>query len=158
MSVYTKKIICAAVVCLAVFSGKPLPADSYVLEGRHILYLMLEEMKLPGSFAARQQVTQYDPETGEEILTATETIRFRMPEEFRSEIDAGGLNRTYVASADRSITMIDGRVTSETDIWTDYYKNIFWYRSLERLEDFLENYGVDPSVSSLGRFKAKSHL
>lgn len=155
MSVYTKKLICAAAVCIAVLVGKPLPAYSYVLEGRHILFLMIEEMKLPGNLAARQQVTQYDLETGEEILTATETIRFRMPEEFRSEIDAGGLNRTYVASADRSITMIDGRVTSETDIWTDYYKNIFWYRSLERLENFLENYGVDPSVSSLGRFKGE---
>lgn len=152
MSVYTKKLIYAAAVCLAVLAGKPLPAYSYVLEGRHILYLMLEEMKLPGNLAARQQVTQYDLETGEEILTAMETIRFRMPEDFRSEIDAGGLNRTYVASADHSITVIDGRITSETDIWPDYYKNIFWYRSRERLESFLAEHGVDVTVSSLGRF------
>lgn len=152
MTACAKKIICAAVTCLAVLAAKPSPSCAYVLEGKHILYLMLEEMKLPGSFLVRQQVRQYDPDTGDEMLTAAETVRFRMPMEFRSEIDAGGLSRVYVASADRSITLIDGRITSETDIWTDYYKNIFWYRSLERLESFLEEHGVDVTVTSLGRF------
>jgi hypothetical protein len=51
--------------------------------------------------------------------------------------------------------VIDGRITGETDIWTDHYKNIFWYRSLKGLENFLENCGMDFSVSSLGRFKGE---
>lgn len=152
MPLFAKKTICAALAFLAVLAVKPLTAYAYVLEGRHILYLTIDELKLPGILLVRQQVTQYDPATGEEILTAAETTRFRLPEEFRSEIDAGGLSRIFVASADRCITVIDGRITSETGAWTDYYKNLLWYRSLERMETFLENTGMDVTVTSLGRF------
>lgn len=153
MRVYTKKIICAAAMCLVVLAGPFNPAGAYVLEGRHILHLMLADMKLPGSFLLRQQVIQFDPDTGAELSTVIETARFRMPGEFRSEITTDAFNRIYVASGNRSIVVTDDRITGDGNLWTDYYKDIFWHRFLESLETFLESRGVDVSVTSLGRFQ-----
>lgn len=153
-----KTTICVAVLCLAGFTGNPEPADAYVLEGRHILHLMLADMKLPGSFQVRQQVIQYDPDTGDEMSAVVETARFRMPGEFRSEVASDAFFRIYVASGPRSIVVTDNRITGESNLWTDYYKDIFWHRSLESLETFLESRGVDASVSSLGRFQGLTAL
>ncbi len=154
MRVYKTNNICAAAICLAVLLAGPFnPAGAYVLEGRHILHLMLADMKLPGSFLVRQQVIQFDPGTGAELSSVIETARFRMPGEFRSEITSEALNRIYVASGNSSIVVTDDRITGEGNLWTDYYKDIFWYRFLESLEIFLESRGVDVSVTSLGRFQ-----
>ena len=150
-----KAIICIALLCASVGAACPLPAHAHVLEGKHILYLMLEKMSLPGSFLMHRQVTHYDPDTGDVVAEGREAQWFRMPEQFRSEMEADGLSRIYVASGDRSIIVINNRVISEADIWTDYCKNIFWYRSLDRLEHFLESAGMDVSVTSLGRFQGQ---
>jgi hypothetical protein len=150
-----KAIICIALVWASIGAAFPLPVHAHILEGKHILYLMLEKMSLPGSSLLHRQVTHYDPDTGEVVAEGRETLRFRMPEQFRSEMEADGLSRIYAASGDRSVIVINNRVIAETDLWTDYCKNIFWYRSLDRLEYFLESVDMDVSVSSLGRFQGQ---
>lgn len=150
-----KAIICTVFLCASVCVVCPHFAHAHILEGKHILYRMLEKMNLPGGFLLHQQVTHYDPETGGVAAEGRETLRFRMPEQFRSEMEADGLSRVYVASGDGAIIVINDRVFAETAIWTDYWKNIFWYRSLDRLEHFLESVGMDTSVSSLGRFQGE---
>ena len=128
------------------------PADAYVLKGEHILQLMIAENNLPVGLSVNQQVSDIDPgrETGEKIYE--QLVRYRIPGEFRSDIDGLDLSRIHLVSSDQSLTVVDGRVVAETETWMDHYKDIFFYRSRHQMVEKLESLGINFSVASLGRY------
>jgi len=82
-------------------------------------------------------------------------VHYRMPEEFRSDIDAENLKCTQIVAYGNSLTGIDGRIIADSETWVDYYKDIFFYRTRKDLVEKLENLGIKFSVTSLGRFNGE---
>lgn len=127
-------------------------ANAYILKGEHVLQLMIEKNNFPVRGLVNQQISFFDPGI-ESINTEYEqTVRYRIPEEFRSDIDDYGLKRIHVVSSGNSLTVIDGSVVAESEAWVDCYKDIFFYRSRKRLVEKLETLGINFSVTSFGRY------
>lgn len=129
------------------------PANAYVLKGEHIIQLMIAENNFPGTLSLQQQVAFFDSHI--EIINKVyeQRVYYRIPEEFRADIDAKDLQRIHVVSSDKALTVIDGRIVAESEIWADHYKDIFFYRSRKQLVKKLESLGINFSVTSLGRYQ-----
>ncbi len=156
-SALKKTAVCLSAFLSALVFGLQ-PADGYLLQGPHVLELMLESINLPHRLLINQKVILFDPDGNAQSAGFDQLLRYHLPERFRSDIETPELKRIYIASADASLTVLDGRVVSETDHWMDHYKDIFFYRSRERLETRLRETGIDVSVTSLGRFDGKIAL
>jgi outer membrane lipoprotein-sorting protein len=142
-------------VCLSFFL---LPAaNAYILKGEHVLQLMIETIHFPKRLAVHQQIAFSDsgiePETIN--LEYEQWVRYQMPEEFRSDIDAEDLKQIQIVSSDNSLTVIDERIVSGSQGWEDHYKDIFFYRSRKQMVEKLESLGIDFSVTSLGRYNGE---
>ncbi len=136
-------------VCLSILFISS--ANAYILKGEHVLQLMIEKNNFPVRLFVNQQISFFDPGI-ESINTEYEQwIRYRIPEQFRSDIDAYDLKQIHVVSSGNSLTIIDGRIVAESERWVDHYKDIFYYRSRKQLVDKLETLGINFSVTSLGR-------
>lgn len=129
------------------------PAIAYVLKGEHIIQLMIVENNFPGRLLLKQQVAFFDSHI--EIINKVyeQQVYYRVPEEFRADINAQDLQRIHVVSSDNALTVIDGRIVAESEIWADHYKDIFFYRSRKELVKKLESLGINFSVTSLGRYR-----
>ena len=130
-----------------------LSANGYVLKGQHVLELMLEKNHLPTRFFIDQSLTVYNLSFFTLKTDYEQWVRYQLPEQFRTDIESTDLKQIHVASGDDSLTIIDGSVVSESEIWADHYKDIFFYRSREKLVKRLEDLGIDFSVTSLGRLE-----
>ncbi len=130
-----------------------LSANCYVLKGQHVLDLMLEKNNLPRRFFIDQTLTVYNSGFFTLKTEYEQWVRYQLPEQFRSDINSDDLKQINVASGDDALSIIDGSVVSESEIWADHYKDIFFYRSREKLVKRLEDLGIDFSVTSLGRLE-----
>ncbi len=131
------------------------PANAYVLQGPHILELMIGKLGTAGRLSVSQKLILYDNNPQSTGFELTETLRYIFPEQFRSDILSDNAQRIHVISKGAALIVIDGKVIAENESWTDHYKDIILYRSRILLQKRLASLGVDVSVSSLGRFQGK---
>jgi outer membrane lipoprotein-sorting protein len=85
----------------------------------------------------------------------SETLKYVFPHTFRSDISSENIQRIHVLSRGRALTVIDGKTSDESESRYDRYKDLLLFRSREMLQEKLSHLGVDPEVSSLGRFDGK---
>lgn len=149
----THRIFGAALaVCMLVFIPV---AQTYVLQGPHILDLMLEEIGQANRLRISQKLIIYDPDSGERSAEFDETVLYLFPGGFRSEIDSPQIQRIHVVRGADALTVIDRAVSADRESSYDFYKDIFLYNSRPLLTERLFDLGVDVSVSSLGRYKGR---
>ena len=79
-------------------------------------------------------------------------VRYQLPGNFRSDITSEELTRIHLVSANQALTVVDGKIVSEGETWEDRYNDIFLYRSRKEMVEKLESYGINFSVTSLGRY------
>jgi hypothetical protein len=142
-------------VCLSLLL---LPAaNAYILKGEHVLQLMIETINFPKRLSVHQQIAFFDSGIESETMNTEyeQWVRYQMPEEFRSDIDTLDLKQTQVVSSDISITVIDERIVTDSQAWSDHYKDIFFYRSRKQMVEKLESLGINFSVTSLGRYNGE---
>jgi len=143
-------------ITVALLGGAP-SAEAYVLHGYHLLELMTEAIGLSEieSLRTEQQVV-VPPSEANEVETEFEGVAFyRFPGEFRSQISSRQFERIHVYRYGRTITVLDGQVVAEADNDFDRYKYIFLFHNRQLLVEKLPQLGVDPSISSLGRFQGR---
>lgn len=148
-----KKLTGYCFVFIGLLTLFSMSASAYVLKGQHVLDLMLEKNNLPRRFFINQSLTVYNSGFFAEKKEYEQWVRYRLPEQFRSDIESNDLKQIHVASADDSLTIVDASVVAESETWADHYKDIFFYRSREKLVKRLEDLGIDFSVTSLGRLE-----
>jgi len=146
-------LIGPCVVFFSLLALFPLSANGYVLKGQHVLDLMLEKNRLPKRFFINQSLTVYSSGFFTEQTEYEQWVRYQLPEQFRSDIESNDLKQIHVSLADNSLTIVDGRVVAESEIWVDHYKDIFFYRSREKLVKRLTDLGIDFSKTSIGRYE-----
>lgn len=149
-----RQIVCILSVLLAVASiGKTV--DAYVLQGPHILELMIEKLGRARRLLVSQTLQSHGSGSHSVPVELRETLRFSFPEMFRADIQTENTRRIHVLSKGEVLTIVDGQVEIDTETRFDLYKDILLFRSRPLLEHRLTRFGVDVSVSSLGRLKDK---
>jgi len=139
--------------CLCCFSNFDRSAGAYVLQGPHILDLMIDKYGTAHSLLVSQSIHFYGDENRETPVQLNETLGYVFPELFRSDIKSDITQRIHIQAQDRTFILIDGQIESDAETRFDLYKDILLIRSRKLLADRLNRFGVDVTVSSLGRFE-----
>ena len=145
----------AVLVGLITFVCSGTLANAFVLLGPHILELMRKELGTAQRLFVSQKLILYQDYLEEEAIVLDEKLRYIFPDTFRSDIFSENAERIHVFSKGRSVTVIDGKITSDRETELDHYKDIILYNSRELLEDRLPKFGLDVYTSSLGRFQGR---
>lgn len=130
-------------------------ANAYVMQGPHILELMVQKLGKPKGLLVSQKLVLYDDNQQKIDVELNETLRYIFPETFRSDTLSENVQRIHVLSKGETLTVIDGKTADDPKNSFDRYKDILLFRSRSMLQSRLPFLGVDISVSSLGRFKGK---
>ncbi len=129
--------------------------NAYVLQGPHILELMVQNIGQAKGLWVSQKLVCYNNGQQNGTLELYETLKYNFPETFRSDILSDNIQRIQVLSNGLALTIIDGKIAAEPETRLDRYKDLLLYRSRMLLEQRLSLLGVDVTVSSLGRFEGK---
>ena len=145
----------AVLVGLILFCGSGTLANAFVLLGPHILELMRKELGKAERLYVSQKLILYQDYLEEGAIVLDEKLRYIFPDTFRSDIYSEHAEMIHVFSKGRSVTVIDGKITSDRITQLDHYKDIILYNSRELLEDRLPKFGLDVYTSSVGRFHGR---
>jgi hypothetical protein len=191
MNVYLKKTLIVFVAIAFLFVSVS-SLNAYVLQGRHVLDLMIEKLGPAKSLFVSERLVYYrmaaavpeqDAAAGnhtfalentaednslaiQQVETKPEalepdtlefegTLRYVFSRAFRSDARSPSSERIHIAVSGRTLTIIDDKIVSDAANRFDLYKDILLYRSREVLAERLLQLGVDPAVSTLGRFEDK---
>lgn len=144
-----KRLGLLSVLMLASWIGT---AGAYVLEGPHVLELMVKKLKGPSTLHVRQQVVIEDPLVSVQPVSVAENLYFSYPDRFRSETLHNNTQRILVATPGQVLTIVDNVIESNQEGRFDRYKDPLLYLTRELLHKALSRHGVDVGVTSLGRW------
>lgn len=130
-------------------------ANAYVLQGLHLLDLMVQNIGKANGLWVSQKLACYDNSRQGGTVEFSETLTYVFPENFRSDIVSDNIQRIQVLAKGVALKIIDGKAAAEAETRLDCYKDLLLYRSRGLLEQRLSLLGVDVAVSSLGRFEGK---
>ena len=125
--------------------------NAYVLPGPHILELMTTKSRGVKTLLVSQKLLIYDSHIEKGTVELNETIKYMFPESFRSDIESDNAKGIHVVSEGQAVTVIDGKISNQTETQFDLYKDIILYHSRVLLNEKLTLLGVDVTVTSLGR-------
>ena len=131
------------------------PANCYVLQGPHLLDLMIKKYGGAKRLLVSQKLIFYDDSRQMGAVEINETLSYLFPGEFRSDILSENTQKIHVVSKGRALTIIDGKIADDFQSLFDIYKDLILYRSRILLQKRLDTLGIDASISSLGRFRGK---
>ena len=151
---YLKKAF-VIVFCFAMVLCCSTPANCYVLQGPHLLDLMIKKYGRAKRLLVSQKLIFYDDTRQMGAVEINETLSYLFPEEFRSDILSENTQKIHVVSKGRALTIIDGKIADDFQSVFDIYKELILYRSRILLQKRLDMLGLDGSISSLGRFRGK---
>jgi hypothetical protein len=144
---------------LTLSEGFVRPADAHVLQGPHILELMVSRLGKAKRLLIKQKLTLHGNLPNEnqprDSVEIQETIRYAFPESFRSDILSETTQRIHIVSNGVPLTILDGKAAIEGETGFDRYKDVMLLRSRKLIEQHLVNIGVAIEISSFGRFQDK---
>jgi hypothetical protein len=132
-----------------------LPADGHVLQGPHVLDLMVTKIGQARSLLVHQRLMLPESEPGLPAAEVKEVLRYRFPKAFRSDLEAREMQRIHVVSGERSLTVVNGRIEAQPPGRVDIYKDVLLYRSRLDLHKALARLGINVSACSLGRYEGQ---
>jgi len=130
--------------------------SAYILQGPHILQLMLEKIGKPKRLLVEQKLTIFSGSEFKNQVELNETLSFFSPGKFRSDIVSDNIHRTIIASKGQVISLVDGNFSEYFETEFDFYKDFFLYNSRKLLEARLSLLSVDINISSFGRFEGRT--
>ena len=139
--------------CLAILVFGHAAINAYVLPGPYLLELMTQHLGGGDRLLVTQKLLVYDTDSETGMAEFNETLKFVFPETFRSDIDSEKVQRIHVLTKDSVLTVIDGKISDESDNPYDHYTDLLLFRSNKSLQKRLLDLGVNVRISSLGRFQ-----
>jgi hypothetical protein len=146
----------AVIFCLSIMVLGHTALNAYVLPGPYLLKLMTQHLGGGERLLVTQKLLVYDADSEIGLAEFNETLKFVFPETFRSDIASGKVQRIHVLSEDGVLTVIDGKISAESDNPYDHYTDLILFRSDKLLQNRLLDLGVNVRVSSLGRFQGNT--
>jgi hypothetical protein len=153
---YFLKKFWAVILCLAILVLGHAALNAYVLPGPYLLQLMTQHLGSGDRLLVTQKLLVYDIDSETGLAEFNETLKFVFPETFRSDIESQNVHRIHVLSKDGVLTVIDGKISAESDTPYDRYTDLLLFRSNKALQKRLLDLGVNIRFSSLGRFQGKA--
>jgi outer membrane lipoprotein-sorting protein len=126
---------------------------AYVLPGPYLLKLMTQNLGTADRFLVTQKLILYDDNPDNDAGELIETVNFKSPKTFRSDIVSENIQRIRILTDGIVFTVMDGKYSDIPENFYDRYKDLILYRSREILQKQLFNLGVNINVTSLGRFQ-----
>ncbi|MCJ8502133.1 outer membrane lipoprotein-sorting protein [Desulfatitalea alkaliphila] len=138
-----------ATVLLWFFSAIPAPAA--MLQGAHVLELMVRALSGADTLRVEQLVVFDEPDAGEAASRSlNETLFYAFPGRLRSETPYRQSLRIRITRDDRHTTLVDGRPVARKIALDERYGELFLFRSRQDLHRMLLADGVDVENTSLG--------
>jgi outer membrane lipoprotein-sorting protein len=141
--------------CLAILGFQHASLHAYVLPGPFLLKLMTQNLGIADRLLVTQKLILHDDNPNMNTDELSETLTFKFPKTFRSDIVSENIQRIRILSNRIVFTVIDGKISDEPENAYDHYKDLMLFRSREIIEERLSDLSVDVKVSSLGRFQGK---
>jgi hypothetical protein len=138
-----------------VLFGQAVAAHAYVLPAKQILAIMVDQCGSAHTLVVSQKTVLYDPALDGGIRELAETLYYRYPDRFRSEVRTPGLEQVRVVNQDSALIVIDGKIMGETESLFDHFKDLFLYRKTGLLISRLSQLGINLQIVSLGRFNER---
>ena len=139
--------------CLAALGFQHTSLNAYVLPGPFLLKLMIQNLGIAKRLLVTQKLVLHDDIPNMNADELSETLNFKFPETFRSDIVSEKIQRIRIVSDNSVFTVIDGKISDAPENSYDHYKDLLLFRSREILQERLSRLGVDVKVASLGRFQ-----
>lgn len=146
------QVACGTLIAVFGLTAVPL-VYGYVLQGPHVLELMVDKLSGSKTLLVEQEVTIDEPDLAAHPVTVQETVSYAFPDRFRSEAQYEQTHRIFVASRGEYLSVIDGKWQVARPNRFDRYKDLLLFHSRSMLHEALLNFGVDVGVTSLGRFE-----
>lgn len=150
---WTRVIPVALLLALLTAAAEPLPA--YVLQGEHILELMVKELGTADTLRVVQTVTNLQSQDPDHPVVTREIVTYGYPDRYRVDSENGTNQTLFVREGERT-AVFENRVPAHTSRgrrW--FYADVLLNGPRHRLADRLALAGVDVSVSSLGRHEGR---
>ena len=143
-------------ICFTILVFSHAPLNAYVLPGPYLLELMTQHLGAGDRLLVTQKLLIHDTDSGAGPVEFNETLKFVFPETFRSDINSEKVQRIHILSNDGVLTVIDKKISSESDSPYDHYTDLLLFRSNPSLQKRLLKLGVNVRISSLGRYQGKT--
>ncbi len=130
-------------------------ALGYVINGDKILSLTARKIGRAHTLTARQKVTTYVVEQHTRREVAEERVRYIFPYAFRVDSTTDSVNRSYLVKEGRTLTVVNDKNEPNAESELDLYHYLLLRHRTSDLIEFLEAYGIDTAVNSLGKFEKK---
>jgi len=144
-----KKESVAALVFTVLFGCAS--AGAYVLPGRDVLQQWVRNFGKEKRIWVRQQVTVRPDPNPENAILVNETVRYRIPDAFRSEAKSDAIERVHLNVLGSTLTLLDRTLDAVPQGRFDRYGELILCRNRFQAEGLLARYGIDPDLCSLGR-------
>jgi len=128
-------------------------ASGYIIPARQILGFMVEQFGTGQTLTIFQKTVLYSPDLEGGMRELDETLYYRFPGQFRSEVKRPELEKIQVVNDEGAVTIVDGKVVGETEGLFDHFKDLILFNDPDLLGDALSQLGVNLDIVSLGRFK-----
>jgi hypothetical protein len=137
--------------CLA-FAGGNL-SYGYVINGPKILQLVAHKIGRADTLLVNQDLVTYffEPKVRREL--AKEAVRYDFPNIFRSDLTSEGVSKFFLAKGDRTLSVINNQVDPDAESELDLYHFLLLHHHKNGLINFLETFGIDTNIRSLGKFE-----
>ncbi|MBT8339550.1 MAG: hypothetical protein HKP58_01425 [Desulfatitalea sp.] len=144
------RVVAAPLICLLILL--PLTSQAYVLQGPHVLALMVSALAGVRDIKVTQKVTIEDNALADHPLVLDETLYYRFPDRFRSEARYESTHRIQVVAPEQCMTVLDDVRVDDHINRFDRYKDLLLYRDTALMHEMLLKYGIDVERTSLGRY------
>ena len=125
-------------------------ARGYVLQGPHLLDMMLGQLGRAQQLLVTQKLISYGKFLEEGSDQIDETLRYRQPDRFRAEVATEELQRIYVTVGGEALLVVEEQTVSETENLFVRYKELFLYPSRQDLMARLMALDINVWLSSMG--------
>ncbi|MBW1896641.1 MAG: hypothetical protein JRI47_06250, partial [Deltaproteobacteria bacterium] len=149
------KRLTTCLLCILALLSFSTSTSSYILPAEQIVDFMIEQFGSARSFEILQTTIVYDPELEEGVGEFDEVLYYRYPGRFRSDVSTPSGEQIRVVSPEGAISVVNGRIISETETLFDHFKDVLLYRKKSIVLKHLSDLHVDLNTVSLGRFKDK---
>jgi hypothetical protein len=116
---------------------------------------MVDQLGTVQTLKVFQKTVLYSPDLEGGMRELDETLYFRFPDQFRSEVNRPELEKIRVVNMEGALTIVDGKIVGETEGLFDHFKDLLLYKDTDLLGRELTQLGIKLNVVSLGRFKER---
>ncbi len=134
-------------------SAAPGIAWGYIIPARQILGFMVAQFGADQTLTIFQKTVLYSPDLDGGMRELDETLYYRFPDQFRSEVKRPELEKVRVVNDQGAVTIVDEQVVGETQDLFDHFKDLILFNDPDLLGNALSRLGVNLDIVSLGRFK-----